>query len=99
MATVYRKYPDEIIRITLYYGYDMSAGDAISSVTAQVAGEDDQALTCTLNHRATTVILVASAGTPEGIYQVYVEATTTGGLKLMQQVEVAVGKGVSNAFV
>lgn len=99
MATVYRKYPDEIIRITLYYGYDMPAGDSIASVTAQVVGEGDQALTCTQSHGATTVSLVASAGAPDGIYQVYVEATTTGGLKLMQQVEVAVGKGVPDAVV
>lgn len=99
MAQVFRKYPDDVLRIKLYYGYDMPEGDTIASVAFSVAGEDDQDLTCSVTHSTTTVSLTASQGTAEGIYQVYVTATTTAGLILTQQVELAVRKGVIHASV
>ncbi len=52
-------------------------------------------LSCTLSHTQTDVALVASSGAPDSIYQVYVKAVTTGGLTLLQQVEVVTTKGVS----
>lgn len=99
MAQVFRKYTDDVIRIKLYYGYDMPDSDTIASVTASVAGEDDQDLTCTVTASGQVVTLVATAGTPEGIYQVYVTVVTATGLHLTQQIELAVRKGVLHAAV
>ncbi len=95
MPVAYRKDPTEVIRIPLYFGYDMPQGDTIASVTAQVSPEGTSGLSCTLSHTQTDVSLVASSGAPDSIYQVYVKAVTTGGLTLLQQVEVVTTKGVS----
>lgn len=99
MAQVFRKYPDDVIRIKLYYGYEMAQDDTIASVTFSVAGEDDSDLTCSVTHGDTVVSLTASEGTAEGIYQVYVTATTSSGEHLTQQVEFAIRKGVLHAPV